>query len=181
MQLRQDQPSPFTESKDNMATTYDKIATTTLGSASSTITFSSIPGTYTDLRLVFIGTSAGFANPLLRFNSDTGTNYSVTSLYGDGSSATSARTTSQTSITIPVYGMDPTNPNLYTIDIFSYAGSTNKTCLITTSEDDNGSGRVGRQVGLWRDTSAINTILITGSGTNFDIGTSATIYGILKA
>jgi hypothetical protein len=164
-----------------MASTYEPIATTTLGTAASTITFSSIPATYTDLRIVFIGTSASFANPLLRFNSDTGSNYSQTSLYGNGSSAVSARTTSQTSITIPVYGMDPTNPNLYAIDVFSYAGSTNKTCLISTSEDDNGAGRVGNQVGLWRNTSAINTILITGSGTNFDIGTTATLYGIKNA
>jgi hypothetical protein len=71
---------------------------------------------------------------------------------------------------------------MWTIDIFSYAGSTFKTCLITRSSDQNGSGEVMREVSLWRNTAAITTILfrLSTSG-NYATGTTATIYGILKA
>ena len=156
--------------------TYEPIATTTLGTSASSITFSSISSAYTDLRLVvFIKTSG---NTNLQFNSDTGTNYSVTALLGDGSTASSANTTSKTSI----WGQQSSlysSGSLWTVDIFNYAGSTYKTCLMTTSADKNGSGSVERTVGLWRSTSAINSIFFNGG--TYDAGTTATLYGILKA
>jgi hypothetical protein len=72
---------------------------------------------------------------------------------------------------------------MITIDLFSYAGSTNKTILTTTSTDKNGSGGVGRIVSLWRSTSAITGITITDGGAGFGwaSGTTATLYGILRA
>lgn len=166
-----------------MPATYEAISTTTLGSAASTITFSSIPGTYTDLRLVIVPTVAsGTGYLLMRFNSNSATNYSLTEMYGTGSSVFSARSTSQTEINLTGNGLGvTTTPHLYTVDIFSYAGSTNKTCLITASEDENGSGYVIRQIGLWRQTSAITSISFTSSGSNYASGTTATLYGILKA
>ena len=158
-----------------MTATYDSIATTTLGSAASSITFSSIPGTYTDLVLV-LGWVSG-TNPRIRFNSDTGTNYSNTTVYGDGT-ATSYAQTNMDGLNIFAYGV-ATQPAFYTLDLFSYSGSTNKTCLVTGSEDKNGSGSVMRQVGLWRNTSAVTSITVFGSG-NFSTGTTATLYGITK-
>jgi hypothetical protein len=72
--------------------TYEAIATQTLGSAAASVTFSSIPGTYTDLVLVVAGTlTTGTENIVMQFNGDTGSNYSVTSLLGDGSTASSFR------------------------------------------------------------------------------------------
>jgi hypothetical protein len=77
-----------------MAITYEPIATTTLSSAAATITFSSISSAYTDLRLVFVGTSvANSNNCIVTFNSDTGFNYSQTALYGTGATAGSSRQT----------------------------------------------------------------------------------------
>jgi len=166
-----------------MATTYEKIATTTLGTATTTITFSSIPATYTDLRLVLVARAVSTSISVdVRFNSDTGSNYSKTILYGDGSAAQSGRGTSQTAIGTN-YGsaFDATNPGLLTMDLFSYAGSTNKTVLFTVDNDLNGSGETQRTVALWRNTSAINTIALISSANQFKIGTSATLYGILKA
>lgn len=167
-----------------MAKTYEPIATTTLGSAASTITFSSIPNTYTDLRIVLVGTSdatgAGQA-VLMRFNSDTATNYSATRLSGNGSAASSARWTNIASIYCSIDGLSTTIPTLQMIDIFSYAGSTYKTALISNNEDKNGSGYVEARVGLWRSTSAITSVsLLIGSG-NFATGTVATLYGIKAA
>lgn len=164
-----------------MPATYEPIATTTLGSAASSITFSSIASSWTDIRLVLTATaSGGNGAPRLTFNLDTGSNYSVTVLYGDGSTAGSYAQTSQAFIG----GADlviTANPTLRTYDIFSYAGSTNKTLLQTENADKNGSGTVARIVGLWRNTSAITSMTITMSANNFAIGTTATLYGIKNA
>jgi len=66
------------------------------------------------------------------------------------------------------------------IDIFNYSGNTNKTVLWAESSDKNGSGAVSRNVGLWRNTSAITTIQLSDSSSrNFGVGTTATLYGIL--
>ena len=165
-----------------MATTYEKIASTTLGSASATITFSSIAATYTDLRLVLIAKSTsagGVVYPAFRFNSDTGTNYSNTFLIGNGSTTSSLRGINETQMGIASNGSDSTTPGLYTLDIFSYAGSNYKTILASENADANGSGTVVRSVHLWRSTSAITSILIRNG--DYEIGTTATLYGILKA
>jgi hypothetical protein len=163
-----------------MPATYEPIATTTLGSAAASITFSSIASSWTDLRLVLVGgVSVSGAYNYLQFNSDTASNYSTTRLDGDGSSPASARTTSATFARLAT-SLD-TNPNLFEIDVFSYAGSTNKTFLCGTSADQNGSGRVTRTVGLWRSTSAITSVAITMSSGNFNTGTTATLYGIKNA
>jgi hypothetical protein len=166
-----------------MPITYDNIATTTLSSAASTITFSSIPSTYTDLRLVVVNTSSSANNQGVRFNSDTGTNYSSTIIWGDGSTAQSFRYTSAAYIhyAADIVVAPETNPAFSTIDIFSYAGATNKTCLITTSLDLNGSGEVVRRVGLWRSTSVIDTITLMRTAGNYSAGSIATLYGIKNA
>jgi hypothetical protein len=161
-----------------MATTYDKIATTTLGSANSTITFSSISSAYTDLRLVFYINGTG-SLPIIRFNNDATSLYSRTRIEGQGSSATSNRASSATSIPLFVGGAGVNS--FHTVDVFSYAGGTNKTSLIGIYEDANGSGYVGLQVGLWRDTSAITRIDLIDISSTFAAGSTATLYGILKA
>lgn len=160
--------------------TYEKIATTTLSSASADITFSSIAGTYTDLRAVLVN-KGGTSGCRLQFNSDTGSNYSVQSLIGTGASAAAANANSSDRISLEYYGMDATIPSMYTVDIFSYAGSTYKTVLGTAAEDFNGSGSTSVRVGLWRSTSAINAVKLFTVGTAFQSGTTATLYGILKA
>jgi hypothetical protein len=164
-----------------MATTYEKIATTTLGTAGTSITFSSIPATYTDLRVVWVGVTSSAADITLRYNNDSASNYSQTYLDGTGTSAISGRLTSQTRIYLfPNGGTSTTIPSLYAFDVFSYAGSTFKTMLQESSGDKNGSGGVDRSVGLYRSTSAINRIDLL-SNHNMSIGTIATLYGILKA
>ena len=166
-----------------MPATYEPIATTTLGSAASSITFSSIPGTYTDLRLVLFHLSASTNTyPYLCFNNDSATNYSYTELRGNGTAASSLRHAAQSELFIdPSYGSSSTIPGLCTADIFSYSGSTFKTVLITTQADRNGSGGVERIVGLWRSTAALTSILVTVAGADFAAGTTATLYGIKRA
>ena len=166
-----------------MPATYEPIATSTLGSAASSITFSSIPGTYTDLRLVLVAFGAGGnAWPGVRFNNDTGTNYSGTILRGQGVSASSAYDPSANKIDLIYDGVAGTTiPALFEVDIFSYTSSVNKTLLAASSGDRNGAGQVARLVGLWRNTAVINRIDLIANNWNFGANTTATLYGILKA
>lgn len=164
-----------------MATaTYVPIATQTLGSAASSITFSSIPGTYTDLRLVLTCTTSVADNAAVQFNADTGTNYSQTGLTGSGTAAATGNATSATSILfISSISTSTTVPEMFTMDVFSYAGATNKTVLNNTAQDTNGAGYVGVTCGLWRSTAAITSIkLFLTGGVNLNTGTIATLWGI---
>jgi hypothetical protein len=160
-----------------MPTTYEPIATTTLSGSTSEVTFTSIPATFTDLRLVFAGVSSAQAL-CIQFNGDTSTNYSLTVLRGDGTSAVSSRNTSIDRLI--VCSLTGTNPNLLTTDVFSYAGSTYKTLLSSSSEDNNGSGNTRQSVGLWRSTSAITSLRLYGFSASNITGT-ATLYGIKAA
>jgi hypothetical protein len=168
--------------------TYEPLATTTLGSSQADITFSSISSSYTDLKIVAqlrSDRASTFDSLYTRFNSDTGTTYSETFIYGDGSSALSSRESNVNQILssqVPAASIASNIYSLSILDIFSYAGSTNKTVLITNSSDTSGNGRVSRYVGLWRSTSAINAIrLFPAFGTNWVAGSTATLYGIKAA
>ena len=78
-----------------MATTYEKIATNTVsGSSTTSIEFSSISSAYTDLTIVLVGTLPTSNGVRVHFNSDTGNNYSYTSLRGNGTAASSSSATS---------------------------------------------------------------------------------------
>ena len=169
-----------------MAVTYDPIATTTLGSNAQTITFSSIPQTYTDLVLVFSSAiTAGAADVWIRFNSDSGTNYSSTALFGNGSSAGSARYTNTRFIYLNYYGQ-PTatlGQSVYITNIMNYSNTTTyKTVLDRASDAASGKG-VDAIVGLWRSTSAITDfILDTGSASYpFLTGSTFSLYGVKAA
>jgi hypothetical protein len=169
-----------------MPTTYEPIATTTLGSNTATIVFSSIPSTYTDIRLVVVGTTNDSnANFAIRLNGDTGTNYSYTNVSSTPPSTNSVNSTNNPGMFIGGigYGNDTTIPTMFTVDLFSYAKAFNKTVLATNGIDTNGMGQVLRSVGLWRNTSVVNSITIytAGSATTFKPGTTATIYGIKEA
>jgi hypothetical protein len=164
-----------------MATTYEKIQSTTLGSATATITFNSISSAYTDLRLVLVASGSSNFNYNITYNNDSSALYSTTVLRADGASAYSDRNSGETKIPLTFYANYGTTPFLLTLDLFSYAGSTFKTALITQSNDRNGSGSVEQTVALYRSTTAISRIDLNSGAPYFNTGTIATIYGILKA
>ena len=166
-----------------MPKTYEPIATTTLGSATAEIVFSSITGTYTDLILIVTAQAASAEDLCLRFNSDSGTNYSRTTLSGTGSSAVSNRVSDTTSAFIDRYAIPPTSGSsfsTYIVHIMNYSNTTtNKTILSRSSE---AGGGVDAIVNLWRNTAAINAIRVAmASAVNLLTGTTATLYGIKAA
>ena len=160
--------------------TYTPIATTTLGSAQADVTFSSISGSYTDLVLIIGGKNAssdqGIVTQVGNGSVDTGSNYSTTYILGDGSSASSGRTTGATSI---IAGrMD----NTASTSIINYMNYSNTTTYKTVLGRGNDGTYVIQHVGLWRSTSAINTIKVFNlSSVNFAAGTVLTLYGIVAA
>lgn len=166
-----------------MASTYEKIATTTLGSAASSITFSSIASTYTDLIIIVQGTySTSDSIITLRYNNDSAANYSDTTMYGNGTSAASYRNTGATSIQVGWYphpGGAAVVSNT-TIQILNYSNATTYKTNICRADTANVQGTAAR-VGLWRSTAAINRIDLIMSTGNLQSGTTATIYGIKAA
>jgi hypothetical protein len=172
-----------------MATaTYEAIATYTAPSAQASYTFTSIPSTYTDLVLVCnIKSSAATSRTLYAtYNSDTGSNYSMTRIFGDGSSAASSRTTNQTGIDIGYFpGANGTGFGTVNFSIQNYSNSTTyKTGLYRWGSEAAGSGLryVAAGVGLWRSTSAITSISLAFDSAG-DIATDSTLtlYGIKAA
>jgi hypothetical protein len=162
-----------------MATTYEKIATATGTGSSGTITFSSIPSTYTDLRVISNYSLTGGSANFLRFNNDSSALYSETNLDGDGASAGSSNRVDQTAIILLSASTDRA---FHALDIFSYTGSTFKTTLVSQSLDRSGAGIVRRTVGLYRSTSAITRLdFVLGNPESFTTSSTFTLYGILKA
>ena len=159
-----------------MTATYEKIATNTLGSATATVTLSSIPATYTDLVLVLQTRNSNASNEVYgRFNSDTGSNYSMTQITGNGSSAASGRLTNSTTMRFSFSNNDFNNNAI--IQIMNYSNTTTyKTTLVRFT---NVSQTTAAVVNLWRSTSAITSITLSNeSATNFAVGSTFTLYGI---
>jgi len=159
--------------------TYTPIATTTLGSATASYTFSSL-GSYTDIILVYAGSGTSVNTQAInyRFNSDSGANYSYTYIRGDGTSATSSRTANGTFLPLNTNNTNTSQSNAI-LQIMNYRNtSTYKTTL---ARGNDPAGRLEATVGLWLSTSAITSItLIPESGT-LNSGDTFTIYGILAA
>jgi hypothetical protein len=160
-----------------MPATYEPIATTTLTGGTS-YTFVSIPSTYTDLVMVLnVATASGSSNLAMQFNSDTGSNYSFTRIYGNGSSAASSRAANVTDNYIGDIG---TTISTNIIQIPNYKNATTRKTAISRSNDT--STNVQAWVTLWRNTAAINAIKVYATGgQTFANGSMLTLYGIKAA
>jgi hypothetical protein len=169
---------------------YESIATYTLGSNQTTITFSSIPATFTHLQLRIFArtnrTGQTEANLLIRFNNDTGSNYTYHDLYSDGTTATaSAGGASQTSIIanrLTGAGATASIFGAIVVDVLDYTSTNkNKTVRALGGVDRNGAGGLSFSSGLYFATpAAINRIDLTTIAGTFDFvqHSSFALYGI---
>lgn len=172
-----------------MANTHVLLASNTLGTASSSVTFSSIPSTFTDLKLVVsaraTSSSSTYYQLRLLFN-NTGAVYSSTATYGysslSGSSRASGASYAQEqgrgSITSAALTADTfSNTEIY---IPNYASSVNKPLSgIGFSEtNDTSNNSIVSLAHLYQDTAAISTITASISSTTFVAGSSFNLYGI---
>ena len=157
-----------------MANTYVLIASNTLGSSAASVTFSSIPGTYTDLVLKWSardGRASNVNGVRLRFNSNTSTLYSDTWLYSSGSGDVSSFADS-TAAQMAISENNSANATSNTfanneIYIPNYAGSNNKSFSTDSVTENNGTNAYASMMAsLWSNASAITSLSITtNSGT----------------
>lgn len=169
------------------ALTYDSIATTTLSSSQANITFSNIPNTYTDLKIIFVCRSAR-ANltdqPRLRPNGDISNIYSSVGMRGNGSTVESFGVASQNfarlGTTMPAATEAANIFSFVEIDIFSYTVSIRKTILSSSNADTNGSGWIDRIATRTQSQDVINSVVLYAEIGPLAAGTTATLYGIKR-
>lgn len=169
---------------------FESIATVSVaaGNTSSTLSFTSIPGTYTHLQIRGIGrtnrsTPADMDSLALQFNSDTSSNYADHRLAGNGSSAGATNDTSATTMSffrLANTYVASTYMGAQVIDVLDYANTNKyKTVRALGGVDNNGSGQVALNSGLWRNTSAITSITLKPDvGSAFTEYTKFALYGI---
>jgi hypothetical protein len=160
--------------------TYTPIATQTLGSAASSVTFSSIPQGYTDLVLVIQATSTSGSNDLtFRLNED-GSNtdlYSTTNIWSNSSSAGSARTSNFDQAYLTYYSAVSTNGAYNSITQFqNYSNSTTFKTILTRS--NNAGTGLEAIVNLRMSTQPITSIYIFPQASTLAAGSTFSIYGI---
>ena len=167
-----------------MANTYTLIASGVGGSPS--VTFSSIPSTYTDL-VVLTSTRVGSANAgmFMKFNGSS-SNYSAKRLIAD--TATSSDSGGSTNIFILADGNWATANTFNSASIYipDYTSANYKSinidCVAENNSTSGGLYFLGLFAGLWSDTSAITSIAFTPEGGgDFDSNSNFYLYGIKKS
>jgi len=167
-----------------MPNTYTELLKTTVGTATSSVTLdlTGISG-YTDLVMIIsqLGTASG-AEVYMQLNGDTASNYSYTQLYGNGSSASSIRQSSQTFLKLFANEASSTTaPSTYIVNLQNYSNTTTfKTILFRSN--GGGTPAVAAAVGLWRKTpEAITSLTIYTPVSTFAVGSTFSLYGIANA
>lgn len=157
--------------------TYTSLANTTIGTAVNSVTFSSINGSYRDLILVLNWGNSANTGFLIRFNSDTGSNYSYVIMNGNGTSVTNLSSSAGTSLAVGYVWNNNTVTGNALIQIMDYSATDkHKTVLLRTNEAGQSTDAT---TGRWANTSAITSIQIYGAGSsNFTVGSTLGLYGI---
>lgn len=170
-----------------MAVTYDLIASTVLSTTSSSVTLSSIPSTYTSLRLVTSTFSSNTATCRIQFNGDGAGNYGLQFMtWTNNASPSGSASVSESGIyfTGAQMGGSASYPGLFVVDILGYSDTSYMTTLNHVGGHATGTGSSSEwfQVGgAWYNTAVVSSItLARGSGT-FNAGSSFRLYGITGA
>ena len=162
-----------------------------LGSSASTVTFSSIPNTYKSLQIRSIArntTADTYVTQMgLNLNSDSGTNYSLHYLYGNGGAVTAGGYGTSFGYAY-ISGTQIDNyalANTYgasIIDIVDYTLSKNKTIKYISGVNINNTTDSSNQITLgssvWLNTSAVTTVSITAAQNSFAAGSTFSLYGV---
>ncbi len=182
----------FASANTTVNTSYESIAVSTVGSGgASSVSFTSIPGTYSHLQIRYLGRDnrASESDDLMfRFNSDSTTgNYNSHRLYGNGTSASADRVTGYAGALGAFVSGGTSGANIFgagVFDILDYANTNKyKTTRSIGGNDNNGSGGfVSLISGLWLSTSAISNIeIIPLNGTLWSQYSHFALYGIKGA
>ena len=156
--------------------TYTPLATVTLGSSASSVTFSSIPATYRDLILVMNGSSSsGFGGALVRFNADSGSNYNDVLMYGYGGGTFGSE--SRANQTSGQIGVTSDTISTFVVQVLDCSATDkHKTFL---SREGFASGETLATAGRWANTSAITSLQVFYASRTFSAGHTFSLYGVI--
>jgi hypothetical protein len=160
----------------------------TLSASASSVSFTNIPNTYKHLQIRVLGrnTSTNSYALMMRFNSDTASNYSSHRLDGNGTSASAVADSSvsamYSNLMLPLSSAGANTFGAGIFDILDYA-DTNKYKTIRTlfGFDNNGSGQVGLGSGSWRSTSAVTSVQLVPQNDSLAANSTFALYGIKGA
>ena len=173
-----------------MANTYTLISSNTLSGSAASVTFSSIPSTYTDLVLRYSarsdadgGTIAASMNMQIYLNGVTsGTSYSYTYLQGNGSATASGRASSTNQMKAPYAdGLSATANSFGNGEIYipSYTASQSRPISGFGVSETNASAAIMWTIAdLYQNSTAVSQISLYPDGGNFVSGSSFYLYGI---
>lgn len=158
---------------------YFPISTITVGSAgAASVTFSSIPSTYTHLQVRILQKSNSAGDLNYRFNSDSSSSYPRHYLAGDGSTTIAGGSGTETQGYIG-YNPSSTYFQASVVDILDYANTNKyKTVRSLVGTDTNGGGYVIFSSNSWLSTNAITTISFNQGSNTFSQFSSFALYGI---
>lgn len=173
-----------------MANTYTLIESKTLTATAASVTFATIPQTYTDLVLKFSCRSTStagadiYANLRIQFNSDTGNNYDGRLTFGTGSTAGSGSYTSQSGNLFSYANGNVTTANTFSngeVYIPNYTGSNKKVSFVDCVIENNATvGFPNFSAEIWTGTSAITTIDVVSIYGLHTANSNFYLYGIKK-
>ena len=171
------------------------IATTTLGSDTATVTFTSTDdgqvgdfSQYMDLVLISYCRNAradtNGATYFIRFNNDSGSNYTYQRLEGNGSAAAASTSAATTNVPLGLVPKDNDAANVYSAGvahIFDINSGKYKSAVAQNASDWDGEGKVQLTAGTWKSQAAITEIDIYASSFGYDInaGSMFSLFGVL--
>lgn len=163
-----------------MTQTYRPLATVTLATNASTVTFSNIPNTYRDLILIANAANTSDSNNGIRFNSDSGSNYSRIFLGANGVGAVSSGSSTSTGFQYDNFAFTQTTVGntLHIIQVMDYSATDRHKSILTRA--NRAGDTIDALTGRWANTNAITTVgLYSISGFNFATGSRFDLYGVI--
>jgi len=163
-----------------MASAMVALATTTLGSAASSVTFGSIPATYRDLRLVMIPKATALTDVRITLNGDTGSNYPWVVMGGSTTNTAFSASGTQPSLVVAYDNRATTDASTnYLLDIMDYSATDKHKSILV--RNNNPSQQVESLSNRWASTSAVTTIYVYATSSTFAAGSTFALYGIASA
>lgn len=160
--------------------TYDLIASTTLAASTPTVTFGSLPQTYRDLILIVSAASTGSGtNAAIRFNSDSGSNYTRVFMGANGVNVVSSGTTTQTGFQFDNFGFVTTTLGAtnHVLQIMDYSATDKHKTILARA--NRAGDTLDAIAGRWANTAAITSVeVVSFSGESYISGSTFNLYGI---
>ena len=155
--------------------TYDLIASTTLADATSSVVFGSLPQTYRDLILVSRNSMTAAVSCFIRFNNDTGSNYTGVRIFNSGGGSTAA----SDNFAPAEIGFNTTT-NTGISNIMDYSATDKHKTYLTRWGNADGTAYVQSYATRWANTAAITTINITPTSNSIAAGSTFSLYGVIS-